>query len=133
VSRRTLVLVGLLVAVVLAGGVSYFASSSPDGLNKVASDTGFDKGTKAHHLEDSPFSGYQTKGAGDGFLSGGLAGVAGVGVTFLIVGGIVWAVRRRSSSVRPADADSAHSADSTDSNDDDRPARDGTAEESVRR
>jgi hypothetical protein len=42
VSRRTLVLVGLLVAVVLAGGVSYFASSSPDGLNKVASDTGFD-------------------------------------------------------------------------------------------
>lgn len=94
-SRRSLLVVGLLVAVVLAGGVSYFASSQPDGLNKVAADHGFDKGAKTHDLEDSPFGGYQTKGAGDGFLSGGLAGVAGVAATFLIVGGLVWAVRRR--------------------------------------
>lgn len=97
-SRRALVLVGLLVALVLAGGVSYWASSAPDGLNKVASDEGFDKGAKDHRLDDSPFAGYETSGVGDGRLSGGLAGVVGVGVTFLLVGGLVWGVRRRHAS-----------------------------------
>jgi hypothetical protein len=95
VSRRALLTVGLLVALVLAGAASYFASSSPDGLNKVASDTGMDRKAEAHDLEDSPFGGYATKGVDEGFLSDGLAGVAGVGVTFLLVGGVVWAVRRR--------------------------------------
>jgi hypothetical protein len=95
VSRRALVVVGLLVTLVLAGGVSYLASGSPDGLNKVAGDTGMDAKAESHDLEDSPFGGYQTKGVDDGFLSGGLAGVVGVGVTFLLVGGVVWAVRRR--------------------------------------
>ena len=102
-SRRALVAVGLLVALLLAGGVSYFASNSPDGLNKVASETGVDKNAKEHDLEDSPFGGYQTKGVDDGFLSGGLAGVAGVGVTFLLVGGVVWAVRRRGGSAHVTD------------------------------
>jgi hypothetical protein len=104
-SRRSLVLVGLLVALVLAGGVSYWASSAPDGLNKVAADQGFDKGAKDHHLDDSPFAGYETNGAGDGALSGGLAGVVGVGVTFLLVGGVVWGVRRRSAASGRAGAD----------------------------
>jgi len=98
VSRRALVLAGLLVALVLAGGVSYWASSDPDGLNKVATDQGFDKGAKDHQLDDSPFAGYETSGVGDGRLSGGLAGVVGVGVTFLLVGGLVWGVRRRNAS-----------------------------------
>ena len=104
-SRRTLVLVGLLVALVLAGGVSYWASSAPDGLNKVAADQGFDKGAKDHHLDDSPFAGYETGGAGDGPLSGGLAGVVGVAVTFLLVGGLVWGVRRRTGSRHDRDVD----------------------------
>jgi cobalt/nickel transport protein len=108
-SRRSLVVVGMLVALTLAGIVSYFASGSPDGLNKVASDTGFDKNAKEHDLEGSPFGGYETKGVGDGFLSGGVAGVAGVGVTFLIVGGVVWAVRRRSSPLAADDVE-AHDA-----------------------
>jgi cobalt/nickel transport protein len=93
-SRRALVVVGLLVALVLAGGVSYYASGDPDGLNKVASDEGFAEGEKAHDLEDSPFAGYETTGVDNGRLSGGLAGVVGVGVTFLLVGGLVYAVRR---------------------------------------
>jgi len=40
VSRRALLVTGLLVALLLAGGVSYFASSDPDGLTKVAADQG---------------------------------------------------------------------------------------------
>lgn len=93
-SRRALVLVGLLVALVLAGLASYYASSDPDGLNKVAADQGFDSREKDHDLKDSPFAGYETTGVDDGRLSGGLAGVVGVGVTFLVVGGLVYAVRR---------------------------------------
>lgn len=96
-SRRALLVAGLLVALLLAGGVSYFASSDPDGLNKVAADEGFDEGAKDHDLDDSPFAGYETSGVGDGRVSGGLAGVAGVGVTFLIAGGVAYAVRRRGS------------------------------------
>jgi cobalt/nickel transport system permease protein len=107
VSRRALVLVGLLVALVLAGGVSYWASSAPDGLNKVAADQGFDKGAEDHRLDDSPLAGYETDGVGDSRLSGGLAGVVGVAVTFLIVGGLVWGVRRRHASTDAADATTA--------------------------
>lgn len=94
-SRRALVIAGLLVALVLAGVVSYYASGDPDGLNKVAADEGFAENEKAHGLEDSPFSGYETTGVDNDRLSGGLAGVVGVGVTFLVMGGLVYAVRRR--------------------------------------
>jgi hypothetical protein len=94
VSRRALLVVGLLVCVLIAGGLSYYASGDPDGLNKVASDEGFAEGEKSHALEDSPFAGYETKGVDNDRLSGGLAGVVGVGVTFLLVGGLVYAVRR---------------------------------------
>lgn len=93
-SRRALVLVGLLVALLLAGGASYYASGDPDGLNKVASDQGFDTNAGEHRLEDSPLAGYETTGVDDGRLSGGMAGVIGVGVTFLLVGGLVYLVRR---------------------------------------
>lgn len=99
-SRRTVVVVGLLVALLLAGGVSYYASAAPDGLNKVASDTGIDSKEKDHSLDDSPFAGYGTSGAGEGRLSGGLAGVVGVGVTFLVVGGLVLLVRRAARTTR---------------------------------
>ena len=97
-SRRALVVAGLVVALVLAGGVSYFASSAPDGLNKVATDQGFDKSEKKHAAEDSPFAGYETSGVDNDALSGGLAGVAGVVITFLVAGAVVWGVRRRTRS-----------------------------------
>jgi len=88
-------LVGLLVALVLAGVASYYASNSPDGLNKVASDKGFDKAATDHAAGDSPLAGYSTKGVDNERVSGGLAGVAGVGLTFLIAGAVVLVVRRR--------------------------------------
>jgi len=94
-SRRALLLVGLLVALVLAGGVSYYASGDPDGLNKVATDEGIDKGAKAHDLDDGLFAGYETGGVDNGRLSGGIAGVVGVVVTFLLVGGLAVVVARR--------------------------------------
>lgn len=90
-----LVLGGLLLALVLAGFVSYYASGSPDGLNKVAIDHGFSRAENAHGLKDSPLAGYATRGVDNPRLSGGAAGVAGVVVTFLLAGGVTLAVRRR--------------------------------------
>lgn len=94
-STRIVVLLGLMVALVLAGVVSHYASSSPDGLNRVAVDEGFAKGEKAHPLGDSPLSGYAVKGVDDDRLSGGLAGMAGVGATFALGAALTMAVRRK--------------------------------------
>ena len=96
--RKSLTIVvaaGLLLSLLLGGIVSYFASGSPDGLNRVAEDEGFAQTEEQHGLDESPLAGYETRGVDDGALSGGLAGVAGVGLTFLVVSGVVLVVRRR--------------------------------------
>ena len=95
---RTLVLSGLLVALVLAGVVSFYASSHPDGLEYVAGRTGFLDTADDHAAGDGPFADYATKGVDDARLSGGLAGVVGTLVVLVIAGGIGFAVRRRGSS-----------------------------------
>lgn len=84
---------GLLVACVLAGLVSGFADSDPDGLNKVAIDQGFADTEKPHDLADSPLAGYAVKGVDNERLSTGLAGLAGVGITFVVGLGIFATVR----------------------------------------
>jgi hypothetical protein len=91
---RGLLLAGLLLALVLAGGVSYYASSSPDGLDRVSQDKGFADRASGHDLADSPVADYSTRGVDDARLSGGIAGVAGVLATFAI-GGLVFALVRR--------------------------------------
>lgn len=73
---------GLLVCFGLAGLVSGFASGSPDGLEKVAGDQGFLETAQDHALAGSPLAGYQVQGVSNGRLSGGLAGLAGVSLTF---------------------------------------------------
>lgn len=93
--RRGILLIGMLVALVLAGGVSYYASASPDGLEKVATDQGFADRAEEHPLDDSPVSDYSTRGVGDDRLAGGLAGVLGVLATFAAGGVLFWLVRRR--------------------------------------
>jgi len=85
----------LLVALVLAGVVSHYASSAPDGLDRVAGDHRFDGAAQPHDLEDSPLADYSTRGVDDQRLSGGLAGVIGVGVTLALAGGMAWLLRRR--------------------------------------
>lgn len=94
-STKVVVLAGLFMALVLAGVVSYYASASPDGLNRVAIDKGFDQGEKAHPLNNSPLSGYSLRGVDNERVSGGLAGVAGVGVTFLAGATLALVLRRR--------------------------------------
>ena len=99
---------GLLVALILAGVVSNFASSSPDGLDATALQgctvdgagniTGGDcmaKQEKGHQLAGGPLAHYGVKGVANPYLSNGLAGVAGVLMTFAIGAGVFWLVRRR--------------------------------------
>jgi cobalt/nickel transport system permease protein/cobalt/nickel transport protein len=95
VSTRALVGAGLLVALLLAGVVSYYASTSPDGLNRVAEDKGFSDTQTKHVSDGSPLAGYGTKGVDDPRLSGGLAGVLGCVVVLALAGGLTYVVRRR--------------------------------------
>ncbi|KMS88486.1 energy-coupling factor ABC transporter permease [Streptomyces flaveolus] len=94
-SRRTLWVTGLVTSLVLAGFVSFYASANPDGLEKVAHDQGIDKKTKEHATSDSPLADYGVKDVSDARLSGGLAGVIGVGVTVVAGSAVFWALRRR--------------------------------------
>jgi cobalt/nickel transport protein len=111
---------GLLVALLLAGVVSSFASGSPDGLDatarqgctfdaegRITGGTCMAQKEQDHQLDDSPLAGYGIRGLGDGALSTGLSGVLGVLVTFGIGAGLFRLARRRPdprSSPRPADA-----------------------------
>ena len=97
--RRTtgFLLVGLLVALVIAGVGSYYASSSPDGLEWSAEKEGFLDTAEDSATADSPLADYEVSGVDDGRLSGGLAGVVGVVVTLVLAGGITLLVRRRTS------------------------------------
>ena len=85
----------LLVALLLAGVVSFYADSDPDGLTKVSQDQGFAQTEKDHATADGPFAGYATSFVGDERLSGGLAGVVGVVVVLALAGGLTLVVRRR--------------------------------------
>ena len=73
---------GLLVALLIAFVVSPHASSSPDGLEKVAADTGIDTDVRAHAVSDGPLADYTVTGIDDNGLSTGIAGVIGVTITF---------------------------------------------------
>ncbi|MFD3654120.1 energy-coupling factor ABC transporter permease [Streptomyces sp. NPDC058620] len=102
-STRTVWSVGLVTAFVLAGFVSFYASASPDGLEKVAADKGIDAKAEEHAAADSPLADYGVRDVTDTRLSGGLAGVIGVGATVAVGSGVFWVVRRRRQD-EPADA-----------------------------
>ncbi|WP_405492054.1 energy-coupling factor ABC transporter permease [Streptomyces sp. NBC_00096] len=105
-STKPVWITGLVTALALAGFVSYYASASPDGLEKVAADKGIDQKVTEHAAADSPLADYSVKDVSDARLSGGLAGVIGVGATVVVGTGIFWTVRRR----RAADLTAASTA-----------------------
>jgi cobalt/nickel transport protein len=104
---RRFVVVGLLVALVLAGVASAFASAAPDGLDsvtragctfdahgEVVSGSCIAQQARAHGLESSPFACYRTRGV-CGPASTGVSGVVGVLATLAIVFGLATVLRRR--------------------------------------
>ncbi|MGY0538050.1 PDGLE domain-containing protein [Nocardioides sp. YJ-D4] len=85
-----------VVALLLAGVVSYYASAHPDGLEYVAGKTGFLDSASEHGAADGPLADYGTKGVDNERLSGGLAGVIGTVVVLVLAGGLALVVRRHS-------------------------------------
>ncbi|MFF2638302.1 energy-coupling factor ABC transporter permease [Streptomyces niveus] len=94
-STRGLLAAGLGTALLLAGVVSFYASASPDGLEKVAADKGIDRKVEEHAAADSPLADYGVKDISNTRLSGGLAGMIGVGATVVVGSGIFYVVHRR--------------------------------------
>ncbi|MFI2649799.1 PDGLE domain-containing protein [Micromonospora fulviviridis] len=114
------VLGGLLVALLLAGVVSNYASAHPDGLDSsllkgctVNADDEITGGScpaqqaKDHELADSPLADYGVRGVSNGFLSTGLSGVLGVLLTFALGGGLFWLARRRGPATGPTNGPAA--------------------------
>ncbi len=85
----------LVVALLVAGGASYYASSHPDGLEFVAGETGFLDRADDSPTADSPLADYSTKGIDDTRVSGGVAGVAGCLLVLGISYGLFRVLRRR--------------------------------------
>jgi cobalt/nickel transport system permease protein/cobalt/nickel transport protein len=107
VKRTTFLVTGLLVALLIAGGASFYASSHPDGLEYVAEQTGFLDTAEDSPTADGPFADYSTKGVDDERISGGVAGVAGSVLVLALAGSLFWVLRRRT----PARASAATSED----------------------
>jgi hypothetical protein len=92
---RLFTILALALAIGLATAVSPFASSHPDGLEKVATDKAFiDDGT-AHA---GPIADYAFPGVKDERLATGLAGFTGTLLVFAVGFGLVTIARRRPAS-----------------------------------
>lgn len=97
-STWAIIWVGLGISLLLAGVLSYYASSSPDGLERVAGDVGFLDSAEDSAAAGSPLSDYGVSGVSDDRLSVGLAGVLGLLVTAGIAFGLFgWLARRNRS------------------------------------
>ena len=94
-SNRKFYLIVLLVSIGLAGIASFYASSSPDGLEKVAGDIGFIETAKDHTLDNSALADYGVAGIENERLSVGIAGILGVIATGVLMYLIIKFISRK--------------------------------------
>ena len=94
--QKTFLISGFISSLFLAGVVSFYASSHPDGLEKVAEDIGFIETAKENTNSDVILSDYGFKGIDNPRLSTGAAGVIGVIATGAISTGFFLLIRRKS-------------------------------------
>jgi len=80
---KRFILLLLALSLLTAGVLSWFASSHPDGLERVAEDKGFIEKVKNPSYEILPD--YTVPGVFNKFQSNGLAGIIGTVTTFFIV------------------------------------------------
>ena len=98
---RRFIIIMIAVSLVIAGIVSWFASSHPDGLERVAEDKGFIE--KAEESSFELFPDYSIPGVGK-FWSNGLAGIIGTLATFglmIMLGRIIARKKERGGSRAP--------------------------------
>jgi hypothetical protein len=93
---RLFTLLAMAVAIGLAAAASPYASSSPDGLEKVAAEKAFlDRGELHAVQEESPVPDYAFPGVDDPRAATGLAGFTGTLLVFGLGYGLVALARRR--------------------------------------
>lgn len=80
---RRFIFIGLAITILIAAFISPFASTSPDGLEKVAEDNGFLHTAKSI-WRYSPFSDYSLAGIENKYISTGLTGIIGVIIVLVI-------------------------------------------------
>ena len=85
--------IGLLLALVIAGGLSLLASGDPDGLERVSLDAGFDDAADEHPLSEAPLADYGVSGI-EGRAGTSIAGIAGVVITLVVTIGLLYGVAR---------------------------------------
>ncbi len=98
VSNKKFYLGGLIVSLVLAGFVSFYASSHPDGLEKVAGEIGFIETAKDPATSGSALADYGVEGLENERASVGVAGVIGVAATGVIATGLFMFLGKRKKS-----------------------------------
>jgi hypothetical protein len=89
---RWFTILAVALAVGLGTAASPFASSQPDGLEKVAAEKGFAERARSN---DAPLPDYAAPGVDDARLATGLAGFAGTLGIFGVTIGLGSALRRR--------------------------------------
>jgi hypothetical protein len=95
-STRIFMIVALAVAVGLGTAVAPYASSSPDGLEKVAEQSSFSDEGQLHAVqEDAPIPDYAFPGIDNPRVATGLAGFVGVLFVFGFGYGLAHLLRRR--------------------------------------
>ncbi len=100
--NRNTLLVGVLAAVLIGGIVSYFASPSPDGLEKAQEDMAAAAPPHAPAAPPpSPFAEYNLRGVPAGFLSNAAAGVAGSLLVLGVLLGVGYLLRRSRRAAAP--------------------------------
>lgn len=85
----------LVISLFIAGFLSFYASSAPDGLEKVAIDLGFIETAKDSAVSDSALADYGVAGVENERLSVGIAGIIGVIVTGIAMYAIVRLIGRK--------------------------------------
>jgi cobalt/nickel transport system permease protein len=90
-SSKKLLVVGLLVSIVIASILSFYASSQPDGLEKVTADQSLDVNAVDSANSDSALADYGVAGVENERVSAFLGGLIGVAITGLAGFGLyIW-------------------------------------------
>jgi len=89
---------GLIVCFGVAGFVSFYASSDPDGLEFVAEQEGFIETAQDSAVAGSALADYAVVGVADERLSVGIAGIIGVIITAVVAFGLFWWLGKRKAS-----------------------------------
>lgn len=88
------IIFGLIVALICAGLISLFASSFPDGLEKVAENLGFLEKGEGEPILKSPIPDYALPGIKNEKLATSIAGIVGTLLVFVVGYGTAEIIRK---------------------------------------